>query len=677
MKKILLSILILISFNTVAQQVFTISHPIYGGVYQRNSSKEATIYFCGQANRASAYYIDYRLHTLDKNGTIVSSGSWENGITTVSSTNHRIFRFSKVLGTGWYFAEIRVRDSGGSQTDNSGVKFGVGEVFVIAGQSNAQGYGPETFGISGLSNLDCVRSSKIITEEVWEDVDTVGVINNLNNLSYPSIGKLTHNDNVIGPRGARSWYYQHLGNNIAENATSGKVTPVMFFNAAVSGTSVNNWKKGMLRTREMFSNNYSNNIVTGASSSINSSQYPDNTSWGAFNQYPTLFLGLKGVLSSYGNIFGVRAVLWHQGEADHKTITNIHMPGTYKFVGDIPSNYAISQNRTQLEEIINETRTILPGLKWAISKVSLIAEIEDASGNRHDNMVNNALRASPENGKSWTWSNPVGTYAATATEIYTNKPDSNIIKQQELVVSGNSTYVTFFTEESDNYHFNNSSRQSVDGVHFSNTGLISIANEAYSKITSNVLSMAPVLPTPPPTLTIYHSGGFYYTSSVSAPSGVTYSKFQWEYHYGGLSWNDLDQSTSTTTNSFTSDISTGGWVKDNIGRIHLIPFASYINTGFRKAGNQISAVVYPNPIDESSVINISFNAESSEVLKVKIFSEDGNLIKDDQEFETKSGDNTFSIKLPERIKQSSYPFSSIYVHLISNEEINKIKVLVK
>jgi hypothetical protein len=678
MKKIILSQLLLACYGATAQIPFTLSHPIHGAVYQRNQSGNVTIYFCGQAHRTTAYYIDYRLHTLDKYGNTVSTSSWENAIATVSSSNQRIFRFEKTLGTGWYYAQIRVRDSGGTTKDTHSVKFGVGEVFVIAGQSNALGVGPDTYGISGLDNLDCVVSGKTMLNYYNP---------NIKDIAYPSFGPLNMSNASIGPNGSRTWFYQKLGNDIANNATSGKITPVMFFNVAVGGSSVYNWKSGMLRTRKMFSNNYSNNINTSASTSIDLTKFPKDSPWGDDMTQHGIFTRLKTVLSLYGNVFGVRAVLWHQGESETRTLLNTNFsPGTYFTFNPAvsPSPYTVGDYRGILEELINESRVILPGLKWAISKVSLISEVYTPTSATHFNIVNNALRPSPHSGKSWLWSSPaINPDTISSKQIGSNNVNLNVIKQQGLTVSNNASVVSWFVTGSDNYpyHPSTSKRQS-DHVHFNSAGLSDLASDAYSNITDAIngpLAKAAVLPTPPPQLNIYNSGGSYYTSYLTAPSGVTYSKFQWEYHYGGMGYNDFDQSTSTTTNSFTTDISTGAWVKDNIGRIHFIPYAAYINIvmGRMAASDSTKIKVYPNPVADASELNIEYISNESKSIKVEIYSENGKLLTNGEDKNAISGTNMFTIKLPALLRGNAYPFKTAYIHIIDKDRIEKRRLLIK
>lgn len=551
MKKYIVLILLITSKMVSAQQL-TISWPISGCVFQRDNAGNATVYIIGQANSNSAYYIDYKIAQLDKLGVQTSIGSW-NSSTTVSSINARIFRIPISLSTGWYRIDIQVRSSTGLILNSSNVKFGIGEVFIIAGQSNAQGYGSD-YGVPNLENLDCVRSFKNI-QAISTDGGGAGFgyVTDFVNLERPVIGPLNDTDRNIAPNSTRTWFYQSLGNQIAINATANKVTPVMFFNVALVATSINNWKRGLLRTREMFANNYSNILNSTASTSIDNSLYPINHPWGSNASTEGLFTNLKNVISLYGNSFGVRAVLWHQGEAETKTLLNINY--SYNNFGSIPSGYSMTNYQSILKEIIDETRIILPNLKWAISKVSLTSEYK--SNNILDkNIINNSLNPAQLN-KSWIWSNPyqgtgLGLTPGIEIKNSSNLTDAtaNVIKQQELLVANNLSYVSWFTQTSDSYAsgvVNNTygDCRTVDGTHFNQAGLTLLANNAYSNIVSSgAFSMTPVLATPPPILNLSKSGTIF-TATLSHPTGGTYSKYQWETHYS-FSYDKYNQSIANT-----------------------------------------------------------------------------------------------------------------------------------
>lgn len=90
----------------------------------------------GQLINASSSNFEYKVNRLN-----ISDESFNSTVinwTTHSTQFGGLFRIPlSSLSGGWYSIEISANFSGGQQT--ASIKFGVGEVFLIAGQSNAQG----------------------------------------------------------------------------------------------------------------------------------------------------------------------------------------------------------------------------------------------------------------------------------------------------------------------------------------------------------------------------------------------------------------------------------------------------------------------------------------------------------------------------------------------------------
>lgn len=324
--------------------------PYENAVYQRSTTSSGTggstiVTFSGSVENKNT--ATYRIERLDKYGNYIStwkpSQSFPSGSMLPIGTNGGYFYFTLDVPTGWYKVTAEGRWK----------KFGVGEVFIIAGQSNAQGAG-STYYIPGTDNLDCVVGNR----NAYQLLE--------GNLWMPTFTPISPSTPNIAPRGDRPWYYQLLGNRIATRE-AGLVIPVAFYNAAHGGSSIDNWYESLLRVQGMFNNNYGNILNYGT---IVMTQNP----WGysSFdNRLP--YFDLKNTLSYYANMTGVRAVLWHQGEAETKTLLSIHRSADYN-PGPVPSGYSINNYDTKLNAIIADTRLIHPNLQWAISKVSLIAE---------------------------------------------------------------------------------------------------------------------------------------------------------------------------------------------------------------------------------------------------------------------------------------------------------------
>jgi Carbohydrate esterase, sialic acid-specific acetylesterase len=213
---------------------------------------------------------------------------------------------------GWYKLEIRGLDLNNNQIAYDDVqKVGVGEVFVIAGQSNAQGgrLPNPTFAteIYFGANDDRVNGINWSTDNVNETYP------------LPNIEKIQPITD-IAPTGKASWCWALLGDRIAQEWN----VPVIFFNAAIGATTASQW-----------------------SNSANNGTFP--------------YIYLKKTLQYYTKIYGARALLWHQGETD-----------IYDFGVLMPQsciNYT-----SNLSNLINVSRNDFnPNLSWVISKVSMIS----------------------------------------------------------------------------------------------------------------------------------------------------------------------------------------------------------------------------------------------------------------------------------------------------------------
>jgi len=263
-----LTVCLFIPLATIAQ--IQISFPTTRAVFQRNNANQATI-------RVSGYYttpitrVEARLIARDGVG---SSTDWR---TIQGNPTGGVFAGDLAGQGGWYNLEVRGM-SGDQQVGTAQVeRVGIGEVFVIAGQSNAQGV-HQSAPNPGNDLVNCV------------------------NYRYPDNGfpndppkpEFTRLDNspgfTIAPRGTGSWCWGQLGDILVKRLR----VPVMFFNAAFTGTAVQNWSQSA----------------------------PDGgIAYGVYNgdPYPARqpYINLKIALQYYANTLGCRAVLWHQGEADN------------------------------------------------------------------------------------------------------------------------------------------------------------------------------------------------------------------------------------------------------------------------------------------------------------------------------------------------------------------------
>ncbi|GAA4411762.1 hypothetical protein GCM10023187_38030 [Nibrella viscosa] len=176
-------------------------------------------------------------------------------------------------------------------------KVGVGEVFIITGQSNAQGF--QDYGAAGAADdrVNAIAYDNTVT-------------NSLADPPAPTFTQLSASA-LIGPRGQSAWCWGMLGDLIAQQYN----VPVLFINTAWSGTAIQNW-------------------VESAKTGITKSIWVDDY-YAPGMPYGNLVIALR----YYCSLQGLRAVLWQQGETDN-----------------IPLNLGRTQYREYMQFLVNKTR---------------------------------------------------------------------------------------------------------------------------------------------------------------------------------------------------------------------------------------------------------------------------------------------------------------------------------
>ena len=179
---------------------------------------------------------------------------------------------------GWYNLEVRGMNGDQVVATTTVERVGVGEVFIIAGQSNAQ----------GVQHDDAPGAGD----------DRVNTINYADNSQSPNtppsdvLTRFSHLDrNVrIAPCGIGSWYWGKLGDLLAQRLN----VPIMFFNVGYEGAAIRNWRQS---------------FEVGRSESIYLR--------GAFYIDGQPYANLRNAMQFFTHMLGVRAVLWHHGEAEY------------------------------------------------------------------------------------------------------------------------------------------------------------------------------------------------------------------------------------------------------------------------------------------------------------------------------------------------------------------------
>ncbi len=557
-------LLILLTFHVKAQ--IRLSSPIERAVYQRNASGNASISFAGQVPQipcGTGNYLRYSISRISlQNGSFVFTVV---PFTTLTNDARGRFFFTNSLNTGWYSVTFQTYFNNTLVFTNS-YKFGVGDVYIIAGQSNAQS-------ISLSDSPDQTPSSTLPGELTYEAVVSCNYqeycfMPNGRMPRYPLFSTLASGTgvgslgNAIAPTGFNNWGYTVLGNQLAAQGV-----PVSFFNAAAGGSSIRNWFES--RNGGNTTNIYGNYIFcSNASPGISGEPYAT----------------FQKTLNYYGSLFGVRAILWHQGEADNKNVPS----GRPRPIPDVSQ----AEYKSNLETIIQKSWADFgSNVAWVISRASFnLNTVSSDIINAQNQVINNLVISVP--------SSP-----GAVTDQYGlshRKGDIN-----------------------DQVHFNNN--LSTTGIN----GLRTLGNEWKSKLP--ISNGTPILPTPIQDITVVKNSSNF---TMTAPSGTGYSYF-W------VAGNDrIDNKISIAqTISVTGGFDYRCFVKKPDGNYFLTTacYGAFVCSNgnnresadvydFSGAEDGVGLRSYPNPSSNDFTIefDVPFEAES---VKVELASISGINVK--------------------------------------------------
>jgi Carbohydrate esterase, sialic acid-specific acetylesterase/Secretion system C-terminal sorting domain len=302
MNKYLFLFFSFISFITYTQTL-KVTYPSERMVLQRSNSNNATVFvsgtFAGPTDKIEA-------RVIAKTGGV--SSDW---IPIEYNPLGGVFRGNMNVQGGWYSLEVRQVFENQTKATYTVNKFGVGEVFIIAGQSNAQGY--KNFGNVAAVDDRVQHISNYYNDSGSEQLPP-----------YPTFGHLEANSN-LAPFGQGSWSWGVLGDLLTNRLN----VPVCFINAAWEASTIDDWV-------ESANGNVRFNVISG-------------------NVFPKgmPYTNLKNSLLNYGSITGFRSIIWHQGETDTEINNNTN-------------NYLSSLSR-----LIQLTRTITgKNVSWLVSRAS-------------------------------------------------------------------------------------------------------------------------------------------------------------------------------------------------------------------------------------------------------------------------------------------------------------------
>ncbi|MGR3810453.1 sialate O-acetylesterase [Jiulongibacter sp. NS-SX5] len=202
----------------------------------------------------------------------------------------------KIQGKGgWY--KLQLREYAGDKLLSLTAldRVGIGEVFIVSGQSNAQGF--LRFNPKGSTD-DRVNGYGFYKADFIDE--------------NPTLTDIKHLDRELnlGPHGQGAWAWGELGDKLAQKLN----VPVLFFNTAYEGTLIENWvksAKGESTTHAGFG------FV-----------FPNNT--------PYSFLRI--ILQNHVNLYGLRSIIWIQGESDYLTEGDAYYADLKYFINKVGSD---------------------------------------------------------------------------------------------------------------------------------------------------------------------------------------------------------------------------------------------------------------------------------------------------------------------------------------------------
>ncbi|MCU0338892.1 MAG: T9SS C-terminal target domain-containing protein, partial [Spirosomaceae bacterium] len=303
-----------------------VSYPFDGAVFQRNTSNQANISIGGSYTSA--------VDRIEARVVAVAGGITTAWTTIDAAPSGGLFRgFIFNVTGGWYSLELRAVLFNNVTHTTSLSRVGVGEVLMIAGQSNGQGL----YNFGSLPSSDANGRVRYVP---WL-LDCPNATCPNAEPPFPQIADMNGNAGglSIAPNGRSTWAYAELGDALISRYS----VPVIFFNAAADGSSVGNWSRsadGLPSAHAFLGTQFANNP-----------------------NFP--YYGLRKALNYYGNMFGVRAVLWHQGESDNLKNHN----------GNPFDNTSDTEYRDSLLHVINQSRnhSAKSNLAWVVARASYLA----------------------------------------------------------------------------------------------------------------------------------------------------------------------------------------------------------------------------------------------------------------------------------------------------------------
>ncbi|GAB3500253.1 hypothetical protein GCM10027341_25170 [Spirosoma knui] len=317
-----LGLLLLVSLPFFAFAQLEVSYPMPRLVVQRGADGNGRIYISGRLTGA--------VDRVEAQLTPVAAGQGtDTGWQTIQTNpTNNLFLGSITASGGWY--TLTVRSIVGSTTVAQAVvdPVGIGEVFITAGQSNSRGLG------IGDNDLGTATGRVMSIDSINHSYPpgAQALVSVGDPFPVPVFKPLTAGHRIF-PMAESSWGWGELGDYIVNRYN----VPVAYYVTGWDGSTIDNWLKSANGT-------------------------PTCNAYYCVENWPYLqpYTNLKNVLQYYASMAGVRAVLWHQGEAE----------------GDVARN-EIPQYAERLRALIQKTRQDFGNrsMPWVIARASFNGQV--------------------------------------------------------------------------------------------------------------------------------------------------------------------------------------------------------------------------------------------------------------------------------------------------------------
>lgn len=304
--KLILTVFFLLHLGHSFGQI-NVYFPTERMIIQRSNNNTGVIKIAG------SYDVAFDIIQAKVDPRAPGQGTATNWETIAIKDDKPYFKGNITVAGGWYSLTVRALSNGNVVASDVVDRVGVGEVFAIAGQSNATGYAA---GQGPGANDDRANVLNFSSKENDYNALPIGFSQMVN----PGSGFLS-----LGPSQYAAWNWGNLADLLISNLN----VPVLFYGTAYAGTRVKWWDESA-----------HNLPLTNPQPAIKETKHQP-------------YGGLRSVLQYYSSLTGLRAVLWHQGEADEAT-------DSLEYVQTLQS--LIAQSRVDIEA---------PTLPWMIAKVSV------------------------------------------------------------------------------------------------------------------------------------------------------------------------------------------------------------------------------------------------------------------------------------------------------------------